>query len=79
MKAATQNLNNIVDNDFFVFAHENIFDFDNSINSLVGCCSFGTGHVESFIGFIMGNLNYRHCSRMIQDHRIFLFLAGKYL
>ena len=35
--------------DFFVFGQENIVDFDNSINSFVGCCSLGTGHLDSFI------------------------------
>jgi len=36
-------------NDFFVFGQEKILDFDNSINSFVGCCSLGTGHLDSFI------------------------------
>ena len=44
-----QNFNNISENDFFDFGHEKILDFDNSINSLVGCCSLGTGHIDSFI------------------------------
>ena len=35
--------------DFFVFGQENMLDFDNSMNSFVGCCSLGTGHVDSFI------------------------------
>ena len=32
-----QNLNNINENDFFDFGQVNILDFDNSINSFVGC------------------------------------------
>jgi len=32
--------------DFFVFGQEKILDFDNSINSFVGCCSLGTGHLD---------------------------------
>ena len=52
-KAPTQNLINIRISDFFVFGQENILDFDNSMNSFVGCCSLGTGHVESFINKIM--------------------------
>ena len=32
-----QNFININENDFFDFGKANIFDFDNSINSLVGC------------------------------------------
>jgi len=36
-------------NDFFVFGQENIIDFDNSMNSFVGCCSMGTGQLDSFI------------------------------
>ena len=49
MKAPTQNLINASINDFFVFGQEKITDFDNSINSFVGCCSLGTGHLGSFI------------------------------
>ena len=49
IKVTTQNLVSIITNDFFDFGHENIFDLDNSMNSLVGCCSFGTGHLYSFI------------------------------
>ena len=48
-KAPAQNFINIVISDFFVFGQEKILDFDNSINSLVGCCSRGTGHLDSFI------------------------------
>ena len=48
-KATTQNLINIRISDFFVFGQEKTFDFDNSMNSLVGCCSLGTGHLDSFI------------------------------
>ena len=48
-KAPIQNLINIVIRDFFVFGQENIIDFDSSMNSFVGCCSLGTGHLDSFI------------------------------
>jgi len=48
-KVAIQKLINTSVNDFFDFAQENIYDLDNSRNSLVGCCSFGTGHLDSFI------------------------------
>ena len=51
MKLTAQNLINIRVNDFFDFGQEKILDFDNSINSFVGCCSFGTGHLDSFIGY----------------------------
>ena len=54
-KAPNQNLINIIVSDFFVFGQEKILDFDNSINSFVGCCSLGTGHLESFINNIYGN------------------------
>ena len=43
-KVLIQNLINTVISDFFVFGQEKIIDFDNSINSFVGCCSLGTGH-----------------------------------
>ena len=49
IKAKNQILINTSINDFFVFGQEKIFDFDNSINSFVGCCSLGTGHLDSFI------------------------------
>ena len=49
IKANNQILINTSINDFFVFGQEKIFDFDNSINSFVGCCSLGTGHLDSFI------------------------------
>ena len=52
-KEPTQNLTNIRRSDFFVFGQENIIDFDNSINSFVGCCSLGTGHLDSFIKLTM--------------------------
>ena len=48
-KAPNQNLINTKISDFFVFGQEKIIDFDNSINSFVGCCSLGTGHLDSFI------------------------------
>ena len=44
-----QNLINTRISDFFVLGHEKILDFDNSMNSFVGCCSLGTGHSNSFI------------------------------
>ena len=48
-KAPNQNLIKTVISDFFVFGQEKIIDFDNSMNSFVGCCSLGTGHLYSFI------------------------------
>ena len=42
--------------DFFVFGHEKIADLDNSMNSFVGCCSLGTGHLVSFINDNYGNV-----------------------
>ena len=56
IKDITQNLIRTIINDFFVFGQEKITDFDNSMNSLVGCCSLGTGHLDSFINDIYGNL-----------------------
>ena len=50
-KAPAQNLINTRISDFFVFGHEKIMDFDNSMYSFVGCCSLGTGHLESFIKY----------------------------
>jgi len=55
-KAPSQNLINIRISDFFVFGQEKMIDFDNSINSFVGCCSLGTGHLDSFIKDNYGNL-----------------------
>ena len=52
-KAPTQNFIKIRISDFFVFGQEKILDFDNSMNSFVGCCSLGTGHLDSFIKYIM--------------------------
>ena len=37
IKVPTQNLINVNEKIFFDFGKENILDFDNSINSLVGC------------------------------------------
>ena len=54
-KAPAQNLINTSINDFFVFGQEKMEDFDNSMNSLVGCCSLGTGHLDSFINDDYGN------------------------
>ena len=48
-KVASQNLINTRINDLFVFGQENTVDFDNSMNSFVGCCSLGTGHLDSFM------------------------------
>jgi len=48
-KAPPQNFINIRISDFLVFGQEKILDFDNSINSFVGCCSLGTGHLDWFI------------------------------
>ena len=44
-KVPTQNLINTGIKDFLVFAQAKMIDFDNSINSFVGCCSLGTGHL----------------------------------
>jgi hypothetical protein len=52
-KAPTQNFINIRISDFFVFGQEKTLDFDNSMNSFVGCCSLGTGHLDSFIKYTM--------------------------
>ena len=49
IKVTIQNFINMMESNFFDFGHENIFEFDNSINSFVGCCSFGTGHLNSLI------------------------------
>ena len=42
-----QNFINIRISDFFVFGQEKILDLDNSMNSFEGCCSLGTGHLDS--------------------------------
>jgi hypothetical protein len=55
-KVPAQNLNNTIIRDFFVFGQEKIVDFDNAINSFVGCCSKGTGHLDSFINNNYGNV-----------------------
>ena len=49
IKADTQNLINTRISDFYDFGQEKILDFDNSMNSFEGCCSLGTGHLDSFI------------------------------
>ena len=46
-----QNLIKTRISDFFVFGQEKMVDFDNSMNSFVGRCSLGTGHVDSFIKY----------------------------
>ena len=48
-KAPIQNFIKIRISDFFVFGQEKTLDFDNSMNSFVGCCSLGTGHLDWFI------------------------------
>ena len=55
-KLPIQILLNMPINDFFVFGQEKMTDFDNSINSFVGCCSLGTGHLDSFMKFDYGNV-----------------------
>ena len=70
-KAPAQNFIITKTSDFFVLGHEKILDFDNSRNSFVGCCSFGTGQLYSFIKTIMEMQDYLHCSKMIQGHKIF--------
>jgi len=52
-KAPAQNFIYISISDFLVFGQEKILDFDNSMNSFVGCCSLGTGHLDSFIKYTM--------------------------
>ena len=49
-----QNLIKINEKDFFDFGQENIIDFDNSINSFVGCWSLGTGQLGRFINSYYG-------------------------
>ena len=53
IKVPIQNLIKVRISDFFVLGQEKILDFDNSMNSLVGCCSLGTGHLDWFIIKIM--------------------------
>ena len=48
-KVTIQNFINTKIKDFFVLGQEKILDCDNSMNSFVGCCSLGTGHLNSFI------------------------------
>ena len=55
-KVPIQNLINAKISDFFDFGQEKIFDFDNSMNSFVGCCSLGTGHLNSFMNTYYGNV-----------------------
>ena len=56
IKVPIQNLISAKINDFFDFGQEKIFDFDNSMNSFVGCCSLGTGHLDSFMNTNYGNV-----------------------
>ena len=55
-KVPNQNLTNTRISDFFVFGQEKIIDFDNSMNSFVGCCSLGTGHLDGFIKLNYGKI-----------------------
>ena len=50
-KAPNQNFINMRISDFFVFGQEKMIDFDNSMNSFVGCCYLGTGHLDSFMKY----------------------------
>ena len=56
IKATIQNLNNARISNFFDFGQEKVVDCDNSMNSFVGCCSLGTGHLASFINCTYGNV-----------------------
>ena len=79
-KETTQNLIKTKISDFFVFGQEKILDLDNSMNSFVGCCSLGTGHLDSFMQkSVMEIQDYLHYSRMIQGHKTSLYLVEKYL
>ena len=49
MKVIIQDLIKTIQKDFFDLGQEKNFELDNSINSFVGCCSFGTGHSDSDI------------------------------
>tara|TARA_Y100000813_G_scaffold109795_1_gene78476 strand:- start:495 stop:710 length:216 start_codon:yes stop_codon:yes gene_type:complete len=51
VNAAAQNFSKTIVRDCFDLGQEKNFEFDSSINSLVGCCSLGTGHRESFIDY----------------------------
>ena len=51
-KVPIQNLINTKISDFLDFGQEKTVDFDNSMNSFVGCCSLGTGHLDSFMNDI---------------------------
>ena len=46
IKPPNQNFVKIRIRDFLVFGQEKSLDFDSSINSFVGCCSLGTGHLD---------------------------------
>jgi hypothetical protein len=48
-KALTQNLLIKTISEIFVFGVEKNLDLDNSMNSFVGCCSRGTGHLVFFM------------------------------
>ena len=56
IKAPIQNLIKTKISDFLDFGQEKIADFDNSMNSFVGCCSLGTGHLDSFMNKNYGNV-----------------------
>ena len=49
IKVTNQNFVNTRISDFLVFGQVKKLDFDNSMNSFVGCCSLGTGHFDSFM------------------------------
>ena len=40
---------NIIENFLLLLGNANSLELDNSKNSLVGCCSLGTGHFELFM------------------------------
>ena len=48
-KPPNQNFIKIRIRELFVLGQEKILDFDNSMNSFVGCCAIGTGHLDWFI------------------------------
>ena len=52
-KAPIQNFAKTKISDSFDFGQEKILDFDNSMNSFVGCCSLGTGQLDSFMKYSM--------------------------
>ena len=81
-KAIAQNFIKVIINDFFVFGQEKILDFDNSMNSFVGCCSRGTGHLGSFISVNYGNirlyLGWNHIFKRLNSERVEYEESGWY-